>query len=99
MEYLPEWQVQEVKKVGKVVMYSTSWCGYCKKAKNYFEANKIAYIEKDIEEWAISDSTIDKYKERYKEEWRSKLDEVVKRMMEKIDVKIYSPRFNNKSVI
>jgi len=44
--------------------------------------------KKDIEEWAISDSTIDKYRERYKEEWRSKLDEVVKRMMEKIDVKI-----------
>jgi predicted nucleotidyltransferase len=44
--------------------------------------------KKDIEEWAISDSTIDKYKQRYKEEWRSKLDEVVKRMMEKIDVKI-----------
>jgi len=44
--------------------------------------------KKDIEEWAISDSTIDKYRERYKEQWRSKLDEVVKRMMEKIDVKI-----------
>ena len=44
--------------------------------------------KKDIEEWSISDSTIDKYKVRYKEEWRSKLDEVVKRMMEKIDVKI-----------
>ena len=44
--------------------------------------------QKDIEEWALSDSTIHKYRERYKEEWRSKLDEVVKRMMERIDVKI-----------
>tara|TARA_B100000287_G_C20669648_1_gene792940 strand:+ start:72 stop:2528 length:2457 start_codon:yes stop_codon:yes gene_type:complete len=44
--------------------------------------------EKDIKEWAISDSTIDKYRNRYKDEWRSKLDEVVKRMLEKIDVKI-----------
>ena len=50
--------------------------------------NTIDVEKKDIEEWAISDSTIDKYKQRYKEEWRSKLDEVVKRMMEKIDVKI-----------
>jgi predicted nucleotidyltransferase len=50
--------------------------------------NTIDIEKKDIEEWAISDSTIDKYKQRYKEEWRSKLDEVVKRMMEKIDVKI-----------
>ena len=27
----------------------------------------------------MSDSTIDKYKERYKEIWREKLDEVVKK--------------------
>ena len=40
--------------------------------------------KKDIEEWALSDAVIDKYKERYKEEWRAKLDEVVKRMMEKL---------------
>ena len=40
--------------------------------------------EKDVKEWAMSESTIDKYKERYKEIWREKLDEVVKRMMEKI---------------
>jgi len=45
-------------------------------------------FKKDIEEWAISDSTIHKYRERYKEQWRSKLNEVVKRMMERIDVKI-----------
>jgi len=44
--------------------------------------------KKDIEEWSLSDSTIDKYRERYKEQWRSKLDEVVKKMMEKLDVKI-----------
>jgi len=52
------------------------------------ETTNIDVEKKDIEEWAISDSTIDKYKVRYREEWRSKLDEVVKRMMEKIDVKI-----------
>jgi hypothetical protein len=40
--------------------------------------------EKDVKEWAMSDATIDKYKERYKEIWREKLDEVVKRMMDKI---------------
>src|SRR6056300_718674 len=44
--------------------------------------------KKDIEEWALSDATIDKYRQRYREEWRSKLTEVVKRMMEKIDVEI-----------
>ncbi|MBX2848564.1 MAG: DUF4124 domain-containing protein [Acidiferrobacterales bacterium] len=34
----------------KVEMYSTSWCGYCKKAKQYFAANDIDYIEYDIED-------------------------------------------------
>ena len=40
--------------------------------------------EKDVKEWAMSDATIDKYRERYKELWRQKLDEVVKRMIDKI---------------
>lgn len=33
----------------KVVMYSTSWCGYCKKARNYFRQNGIRFTEYDIE--------------------------------------------------
>ena len=33
----------------KVVMYSTSWCGYCKKARAYFKKNNIAYSDYDIE--------------------------------------------------
>ena len=40
--------------------------------------------KEDIEKWQTTDETIDKYKKRYSEEWKSKLDEVVKRMMEKI---------------
>lgn len=32
-----------------VVMYSTSWCGYCKKAANHFRSNKIPFTEYDIE--------------------------------------------------
>ena len=46
------------------------------------ETNEVK--EKDIKEWALSDAVLDKYKERYKELWREKLDEVVKRMMDKI---------------
>lgn len=34
---------------GKVVMYSTSWCGYCKKARRYFKEKSVAYVEYDIE--------------------------------------------------
>ena len=33
----------------KLVMYSTEWCGYCKKARNYFRANNLAFTEYDIE--------------------------------------------------
>ena len=32
-----------------VVMYSTSWCGVCKKAKRYFQSKNIPYTEYDIE--------------------------------------------------
>ena len=33
----------------RVIMYSTTWCKYCKKARAYFDKNKIAYVEYDIE--------------------------------------------------
>lgn len=32
-----------------VFMYSTEWCGYCKKAKRYFQKHGIAFTEYDIE--------------------------------------------------
>lgn len=32
-----------------VVMYSTSWCGWCKKAKTFLEINHISYTEKDFD--------------------------------------------------
>ena len=36
---------------------------------------------KDINDWAASSETIDKYRERYKEEWKTKLSEVVSKMI------------------
>ena len=33
----------------KVVMYSTSWCGFCNEAKRYFRAKGIPYRNYDIE--------------------------------------------------
>lgn len=32
-----------------VVMYSTRWCGYCKKARNFLKKHAIPFIEYDIE--------------------------------------------------
>jgi glutaredoxin len=35
-----------------VVMYSTSWCGYCKKAARHFRKKNIPFTEHDIEKSA-----------------------------------------------
>jgi mycoredoxin len=34
---------------GKVILYATSWCGYCKKARQFLDQKKIPYFEYDIE--------------------------------------------------
>ena len=36
-------------KAKSVVMYSTSWCGFCKKAARHFRKNNIPFKEYDIE--------------------------------------------------
>ncbi len=33
----------------QVTLYSTSWCGYCKKARTFLQKNRIAFTELDIE--------------------------------------------------
>ncbi|MCB7136623.1 mycoredoxin [Cellulosimicrobium marinum] len=35
---------------GSVVMYSTSWCGYCRRLKTQLESEGIGYTEVNIEE-------------------------------------------------
>ena len=40
--------------------------------------------KKEVSEWAAQDSVIDKYKQRYKEEWKAKLNEVVAKMIDRI---------------
>jgi len=44
----------------QVVMYSTAWCGYCKKARNYFRANNIPFTEYDIEKDATAKQAYDR---------------------------------------
>jgi glutaredoxin len=34
---------------GEVVLYATSWCGYCRKTRALFEQQGVAYTEFDIE--------------------------------------------------
>ena len=42
----------ELKPSSGVVLYSAVWCGYCKKARNYFTANAIPFKEYDVEKSA-----------------------------------------------
>lgn len=49
---LPQQQINAEKQAAikpAVVMYATSWCGYCRKARTYFKEQGIAYVEYDIE--------------------------------------------------
>jgi glutaredoxin len=45
--------VQRLGQGDKVVMYSASWCGVCKKAKRYFKKNNIPYKVYDVEKSRI----------------------------------------------
>ena len=55
-----------------------------KKVKGFLDREKETPSEKDIKEWASTESTMNKYRERYKEEWKAKLQEVVAKMIEKL---------------
>jgi glutaredoxin len=44
-----EVDTRKVAPEARVVMLSASWCGSCKKAKQYFRRNGIAFLEYDIE--------------------------------------------------
>ncbi|PLS81427.1 NrdH-redoxin [Candidatus Saccharibacteria bacterium] len=37
-----------------VTVYSTSWCGFCKMAKQYLDSKDVAYDEKNIEQDAAA---------------------------------------------
>jgi glutaredoxin len=34
---------------GEVVMYATSWCGYCEKTRQFLRARGVPFVEHDIE--------------------------------------------------
>ena len=33
----------------KIIMYSTSWCGVCTRARSFMKKNGVAFVEKDVE--------------------------------------------------
>lgn len=40
---------ESVTKQKKIIMYGTKWCGYCKKARAYFNKKGIEFIDYDVE--------------------------------------------------
>ena len=55
-----------------------------KKVKGFLERETDKPSEKDVKEWAATESTMNKYRERYQEEWEAKLKEAVAKMIEKL---------------
>jgi mycoredoxin len=45
---------------GTVTMYSTSWCGYCRRLKGQLDREGIAYTEINIEEHPESAAFVEK---------------------------------------
>lgn len=45
---------------GKVILYATSWCGYCEKTRQFLNAENIPFYEYDIEK---SEEGHDQYRE------------------------------------
>lgn len=39
----------EPKKQPKIVIYTATWCGYCRLAKEYFKSHNLGYTEHDVE--------------------------------------------------
>ncbi len=48
----------------EVVMFMTSWCGYCRAARQYFSDNNIPYTEYDIERSSEGKQMYDQYNVR-----------------------------------
>ncbi|MDH3656294.1 MAG: glutaredoxin family protein [Myxococcales bacterium] len=45
-----DWEIATARRRVPVVMYATAWCGVCKRARKYFEENRIAFEEHDVDQ-------------------------------------------------
>ncbi len=44
---------------GSVIVYSASWCGFCKKAKAWLHENNVPFIDRDVERTAGAQQELD----------------------------------------
>ncbi|MFW2388598.1 MAG: glutaredoxin family protein [Polyangiales bacterium] len=49
-----DWEIEAERRRVPVLMYSTAWCGVCKRARAYFEKNRIAFEERDVDKDATA---------------------------------------------
>lgn len=49
-----DWEIATARRRVPVVMYSTAWCGVCKRARAYFEEKRIAFEEHDVDKNAVA---------------------------------------------
>lgn len=46
---VPDWKWAVARRRVAITMYATQWCGVCRKAREYMEANGIDFIERDTD--------------------------------------------------
>ena len=46
---VPDWKWSLARRQVAITMYATQWCGVCRKAREYMEANGIDFIERDTD--------------------------------------------------
>lgn len=53
-EEVPDWKMDLARKRVMITMYATQWCGVCRKARDYMEANRIDFMELDTDDNAVA---------------------------------------------
>jgi len=59
-----DWELATARRRVPVVMYSTAWCGVCKRARKYFEENRIAFEEHDVDQNPVARAEYEKLNPR-----------------------------------
>ncbi len=58
------YRVSDANASARVILYSTDWCGHCKRAKRYFKKHGIAFVEYDIEKDQAAKKRYDQFQGR-----------------------------------
>jgi len=51
---VPDWKWELARKRVMITMYATQWCGVCREARAYMEANRIDFMELDTDDNAVA---------------------------------------------